>query len=183
MEAYTQPFPGESDLTFEYFTAYRDMGPTRTLRALEKIEIAGRTRGLRQIGKWSSEFEWQTRVEAFDVNVARAASIKTVENRANALQAFITRDMGLALIIQDAFIKWCQNLESKTPDDYSEWVNLYSDIREWIFNHTDLSDKESTSGTTASELIEALTQQTGGLVALPPADENGKEKEKETQTA
>jgi hypothetical protein len=55
----------EPSQAFQAFTLYRDMGAARTLKAIcEKLD---RPDGyLRQIEKWSSEFEWVIRARSYD---------------------------------------------------------------------------------------------------------------------
>ena len=143
MEPYQTPFPGETPLAFSYFTAYRDMGPTRSLRALESIEINGKKRGLRQIGRWSSEYAWQVRVEAFDTDIIEAASTAAVEKRIKEVQDFIDADISIASSIQEDFQAWRESDSEKDPGMYLKWTKVYDSARNWIMDHQQSeSDKE-----------------------------------------
>jgi len=56
--------PGESSRAYAHFCLYRDMGVSRSLRTLEKVD--GCTSGYRQLGRWSSRWRWVERCEAYD---------------------------------------------------------------------------------------------------------------------
>ena len=52
----------ESAKAFEAFTAYRDIGPDRSARAV--WEKCGKSRGL--IERWCAQYRWKDRAEAYD---------------------------------------------------------------------------------------------------------------------
>lgn len=135
MEVYQIPFPDETPLAFSYFTAYRDMGPTRSLRALETVEIQGKKRGLRQIGRWSSAFAWQVRVEAFDADVIETAETQAVEKRIKEVQDFIDTDILIVSAIQKDFRAWIESDSEKDPGAYLKWTKIYEMTQKWIVNH------------------------------------------------
>ena len=93
--------PGESTLAFAYFEIYRDAGNQRSLRALCDRDVKGKKRHLSQIGKWSSRFHWQTRVEAFEAQVAHDAFLKLTQQRREEITEFIANDMSIALELQN----------------------------------------------------------------------------------
>ncbi len=72
---YDRRLAGETALAFEYFELYRDM-PDRTLRKLSLIQVRGKTRHLKTIGRWSTNFRWQERVKSFDDEKNRRAAQK-----------------------------------------------------------------------------------------------------------
>ncbi len=155
METYDAPFPGESQLIFSYFVAYRDMGPDRTLRALEVLEIKGRTRQLRQIGQWSSEFKWQVRTAAYDADVARAVAHQQREKQVEAVSSFITKDIEIATILQKDFLAWLSDPTEKPIEERAKWVSAYTKVREWIYDASLLYD----DGNSDSDMSSEVTQQ------------------------
>lgn len=60
--------PGETARAWAAFCAYRDMGPTRSLRTLETSGHKASTK-LAQLGKWSRTFDWTDRAAAWDQHV------------------------------------------------------------------------------------------------------------------
>ena len=98
---FESPILGESALAYTYFEMYRDAGPERNLRMLCDSEIGGKKRSVAQIGRWSSQFHWQTRVEAYDAHVAHAAFAKLAQQRRDEITKFIDNDMSIALDLQD----------------------------------------------------------------------------------
>lgn len=142
METYDAPFPGESQLVFSYFVAYRDMGPGRTLRALEVLEIKGRTRQLRQIGQWSSKYEWQVRTAAYDTDIARAVAHQQREEQVEAISTFIRKDIEIATILQKDLFEWLSDPTEKSIEERVKWVSAYTKVREWIYDASLLSDSD-----------------------------------------
>jgi hypothetical protein len=68
--------PGESAKAFQAFATYRDLGAERSLERVGK-EL-GKTR--QALDGWSTRFDWQARVRAFDEYVASRAADKAVES-------------------------------------------------------------------------------------------------------
>ncbi|MYF98785.1 hypothetical protein F4212_06560 [Candidatus Poribacteria bacterium] len=155
MNTYQTPFPGETPLAFDYFIAYRDMGPTRSLRALESIEIKGKKRGLRQIGRWSSEHVWQVRVEAYDADVIEAAATQAVEKRIKEVQDFIEDDISIASSIKKHFQARIQADPEMDPATYLKWMKVYDLARSWFMDHQ--SFESDTELGKPEGLVELLT--------------------------
>ncbi len=65
--------PRESPLACRYFELYRDARGKRFLCSISGHTVDGKKRSLSQIGKWSSKFSWQERVEAFNAKNAQLA--------------------------------------------------------------------------------------------------------------
>lgn len=105
--------PGESPLAFRYFELYRDAGEQRSLRALCDCEINGKKRPLSQIGKWSSRFHWQARVEAFAAEISHAAFQELARQRSEEVTTFIANDLSIALELQ----KLCKTKLKKLATD------------------------------------------------------------------
>ena len=143
---FESPIPGESDLAYTYFEMYRDAGPERNLRMLCDSEIGGKTRSLAQIGRWSSQFHWQTRVEAYDAHVAHAAFAKLAQQRRDEITKFIDNDMSIAIDLQDLCVTRLKKLIKDGEDaDCKELRQLaltYRGSRLWLMELTGiLSDR------------------------------------------
>ena len=143
---FESPIPGESALAYAYFEMYRDAGPERNLRNLCEIEISGKKRSIAQIGRWSSQFHWQTRVEAYDAHVAHAAFAKLAQQRRDEITKFIDNDMSIALDLQNLCVTRLKKLTKDGEDaDCKELRQLaltYRESRLWLMELTGiLSDR------------------------------------------
>ena len=88
---------GESALAFKYFQAYRDTNPSdRSLRKLTQVEINGKKRDLKTIGRWASQFYWQERVKAFDAENTRRAAEQVAARQQAEIEEFIEEDLQIA---------------------------------------------------------------------------------------
>ena len=88
---------GESALAFQYFEVYRDTNPSdRSLRKLTQVEINGKKRDLKTIGRWASQFYWQERVKAFDAENTRRAAEQVAARQQAEIEAFIEEDLQIA---------------------------------------------------------------------------------------
>lgn len=85
---YDSRVPGETALAFDNFELYRGM-PDRTLRKLTLIQVRGKTRHLKTIGRWSSNFRWKERVQAFDDEQNRRAAQELIARQQAEIEAFI----------------------------------------------------------------------------------------------
>ena len=137
---FESPLPGESALAFTYFEMYRDAGNDRTLRDLADCEVGGRKRSLAQIGRWSSQFHWQTRVYAFEAENAQAAFQKLTEQRREEITAFIANDMSIALGLQNLCTKRLKKLAADGEDadckDLRQLALAYRESRLWLMELT-----------------------------------------------
>ena len=73
--------PKESAPAYEAFSAYRDMGPERALRAV--AQQLGKSRAL--IERWSRNWGWQDRVRAYDDSIQRDAQAAAYKKAVEAL--------------------------------------------------------------------------------------------------
>ncbi len=71
----------ESAQAFEAFVMYRDLGPSRGMAAVGS-ELG---KSIPLLERWSSRHEWVSRAAAYDTEVARRASARTIESDADAL--------------------------------------------------------------------------------------------------
>ncbi len=132
--------PGESSIAFAYFEIYRDAGNRRSLRALCDYEVEGKKRHLSQIGRWSSRYQWQTRVEAFEAQVAHDAYLELTEQRREEITTFIANDMSIALELQKLCKSRLRKLAAETENtDCRELRQLalaYRESRLWLMELT-----------------------------------------------
>ena len=139
--------PGESALSFAYFEIYRDAGNQRSLRALCECEVYGKKRPLSQIGKWSSRFHWQTRVQAFEAEIAHTAFLKLTDQRREEITAFVANDMTIALELQKLCKIRLRKLAADTDNtDCRELRQLalaYRESRLWLMELTGIVESDS----------------------------------------
>jgi hypothetical protein len=139
--------PGETALAFAYFEIYRDAGNQRSLRALCECEVNGKKRPLSQIGKWSSRFHWQTRVQAFEAEIAHTAFLKLTEQRREEITAFVANDMTIALELQKLCKIRLRKLAADTDNtDCRELRQLalaYRESRLWLMELTGIVESDS----------------------------------------
>ena len=128
--------PRESALAYKYFELYRDAGQQRSLRSLCEHTVEGKKRLLSQIGRWSSQFSWQERVEAFDAKNAQLAFQRLSAQRKEEITTFISEDLAIALQVQNLCKKRLQELtDSGTQIDCRELRQLalaYRESRIWL---------------------------------------------------
>ena len=136
--------PGETTLAFTYFEIYRDAGSGR---ALCNREVRGKKRHLSQIRKWSSRFHWQTRVEAFEAEIAHTAFLKLTEQRREEITAFIANDMTIAIELQKLCMIRLRKLAADTDNtDCRELRQLalaYRESRLWLMELTGIVESDS----------------------------------------
>ena len=144
---FESPLPGESALAFAYFEMYRDAGVERTLRELSNREVLGKKRSLAQIGRWSSQFHWQTRVYAFEAENTHAAFQRLTEQRRQEITTFIANDMSIALELQNLCITRLKKLSADGEDadckDLRQLALAYRESRLWLMELTGIISGDS----------------------------------------
>ena len=150
---FESPLPRESALAFTYFEMYRDAGNDRTLRELTNCEVGGKKRSLAQIGRWSSQFHWQTRVYAFEAESAHTEFQRLTEQRREEITTFIANDMSIAQELQNLCIKRLKKLAANGEDtdckDLRQLALAYRESRLWLMELTgilsgDMDDETKT---------------------------------------
>ena len=128
--------PGESALAYKYFELYRDAGENRNLRSLCDHTVDGKKRLVSQFGRWSSQFSWQERVEAFDAKNAQLEFQRLSAQRKEEIMAFVSEDLAIALQVQNLCKKRLQELtDSDLQIDCRELRQLalaYRESRIWL---------------------------------------------------
>ena len=145
---YNGRLAGESALAFEYFELYRDM-PDRTLRKLTLIPVRGKTRHLKTIGRWSSNFRWKERVRAFEDEKYRRVAQETAERQQAEIEAFIEADLQIARDIQEMTRQHLAHVKEKQTRDAAEMRKvalMYNVSRIWLMELIGII-KENDNGT------------------------------------
>lgn len=129
------PLENESALAFACFCVYRDMGTDRSLRAASEQKVNGKTRSPAQLGKWSSQFDWIARVQAWDTYVAQLAAVKMAEDEARELEDFIKSDMEFAKLVRETCKSGIERMRKEQTIDSKELRNFttaYGEARGWL---------------------------------------------------
>nr|UVN00436.1 MAG: protein of unknown function DUF1804 [Bacteriophage sp.] len=113
---------GESAQAYEAFVTYRDMGSDRSIRAVGQRLDKSRT----QIGKWSSAWNWQERVRAYDNELEKEARAKAIKDR----KAMTERHIGIAMQLQKKALEALSSLsvEDMSPKDIKEYIKMATDL-------------------------------------------------------
>ena len=133
------PVEGETDIQWEYFQVYRDMGPERKKAALTTIEVEGKTRDAGQIGRWAKKLQWEFRAHAYDMANTQKAHEEVVLKREGDLAEFIDEDIDFARKMQrigskmaDLMEKAIDDGETVDPGAYRTIAWGYREARTWV---------------------------------------------------
>ena len=137
---------GESALAFSYFIAYRDMSPIkRGLRRLTELEINGKKRDLKTIGRWSTLFRWQARVKSFDKENRRQAVTAIAHKRQAEIEAFIEADLAISTDFQALIQERLTELkQSKGIRELRQLALAYRESRLWLMDLINIVDDPPT---------------------------------------
>lgn len=94
----------ESSKAYAHFCLYRDMGLSRSLRAVENVD--GCTSGYRQLGRWSSKWRWVERCQDYDDHLQRQDRLRQEKERKDML----TRHGKIAVLGQNLVVKGIEKL-------------------------------------------------------------------------
>lgn len=131
---------GESAQAFEAFATYRDMGSDRSIRAVGQRLDKSRT----QIGKWSSAWNWQERVRAYDNDLEKQARDKAVKDR----KAMVDRQIKIAMQVQKKALEALEQLsvEDMSPKDIKEYIKMATELERLNRNLEEQNAKTTESG-------------------------------------
>ena len=144
----------ETPLAFQYFELYRDTNPSdRSLRKLTQVEINGKKRDLKTIGRWASRFQWQERVKPFDAENTRRAAEQTAARQQAEIEAFIEEDLQIArdfqVLVKEqlAQIKTTvndptNNHQKPTIQQLRQLALAYKEARLWLMELSGLMNEE-----------------------------------------
>lgn len=78
MRSYEIPYKSkhkrESEIAWQHFQVYRDLGPSRVLRGIEKLSPDGKKRTVPVVFRWSTEYNWLERCKEFDADNRKDAA-------------------------------------------------------------------------------------------------------------
>ena len=98
---------GESSKAYAHFCLYRDMGVSRSLRTLEKAD--GCTSDYRQLGRWSSKWQWVERSRRYDDYLEAHERLRQEKERRDMRK----RHAQIALLGQNIAVKALESLLQK----------------------------------------------------------------------
>lgn len=133
---------GESAQAYEAFTTYRDMGAERSQQAVSKKLSKSR----QLIGRWSSAWNWQERVRAYDNELEKEARAKAVKDR----KAMTERHIGIAMQVQKKALEALASLsvEDMSPKDIKEYIKMATDLERLNRTFGEESGRENGNGPT-----------------------------------
>ncbi len=131
---FDERIPGETALAFQYFEVYRDSSPSdRSLRKLTKVEINGKKRNLKTISRWSSQFQWQKRAQAFDAENTRCAAQQVAVRQQSEIEAFISKDLEIGSAFQKFISEHLAEIEQKPNiQELCQLALAYKETRLWM---------------------------------------------------
>lgn len=109
---------GEGPEAFEAFSVYRDMGPTRSIRAA--CRHIGKARSL--LGEWSVKWSWAIRATAYDVDVAKRSALEQKDAAEKARKKHAT----IGSLLQQKALQALQDLDAGRlkPSDLIRMMEL-----------------------------------------------------------
>ena len=108
---------GESAQAFEAFSAYLELGPDRSIRAVgQKLD-----KSRQQIGKWSSRWRWQERIRAYDNELLR----QEFETEKKAAKEMRERQISLSVLLQKKAFDALKALDTSelTPQEILRFIS------------------------------------------------------------
>lgn len=131
---FDERMPGESALAFQYFEVYRDSNPSdRSLRKLTRVEINGKKRTLKSISRWSSQFQWQKRVQAFDAENMRRVAQQVAARQQAEIEGFISKDLEIGSAFQQFTSEHLAEIEQKPNiQELCQLALAYKETRLWM---------------------------------------------------
>ena len=129
------PIDGESPRAFECFQAYLKMPTPRSIEKLCQANINGKKSVSRTLYRYSSDYHWVERAEAFDKKQAQEAFDQLVQKRQEEVNAFTDIDFEYAQQIQGLVGQKLVALQKADEVDWNELrrvVMVYRETRVWI---------------------------------------------------
>lgn len=118
--------PNESDKAYRAYKAYRALAPpVRTLRRLAEINSAFK---MGSLGRWSTLYDWQKRVDAWDKAVHRHLVLAASEQLNKDIQEYLQEELELATQMREK-IK-IDFEQGKNAGDRYKAVQAYMLVRE-----------------------------------------------------
>ncbi|MBQ5659309.1 MAG: hypothetical protein IIV02_07305 [Peptococcaceae bacterium] len=157
--------PDESDVAFEAFCVYRDMGTERSLRSVaEKLNKSSQL-----MGRWSGKFSWVDRVSAWEDEQDRILCQEQIKD----IKKMRQRHADLAM---EMLAKALEGIQYLHPEE----LNAVS-ISRLVEVASKLEQKSRGDTTDAVEMREAEEKQPSPVMFYMPS--NGRNPELEANTA
>lgn len=140
---------GEGEKAYEAFVLYRDMGPKRSIRAVG--QELGKSRAL--IERWSSQWDWQERVRAYENELDKEARAKALKDR----KAMTKRHIGISMQLQRKALEALNKLqvEAMSPKDIREFIKMATDLERLNRTFEEESGKDKAADT--ASLADTIT--------------------------
>ena len=148
---------GETSLAFTYYGLYRDLpAAERSLRVLADQEVNGKKRSVGMLGRWSTKYNWQSRVQLYDAQAAYDAYLDQAKRRQAEITQFIDEDMNIAIKFQRLCKSSLEELEQSGKKRDCKMLRqialAYKESREWLKELAGiLQDEEVEDGEEAEE--------------------------------
>jgi len=114
---------GESSKAYSHFCLYRDMGPDRSLRAMENVD--GCTSLYRQLGRGSSKWRWVERCQKYDDHLEYQDRLRHEKERRQMRE----RHAKISVLGQNILVKEMEALLAKAQNGHSQMTP--SDVPRW----------------------------------------------------
>jgi hypothetical protein len=150
----------ETPLAFTYYELYRDLpAAERSLRVLADQEVNGKKRSVGMLGRWSTKYNWQSRVQLYDAQAAHDAYLDQAKRRQAEITQFIDEDMNIAIKFQRLCKSSLEELEQSGKKRDCKMLRqialAYKESREWLKELAGiLQDEEVEDGEEAEETEE-----------------------------
>ena len=126
---------GENQRAFECFQAYLDMPTPRSVEKLCQANVNGKKSAPRTLYRYSSDYHWVERAEAFDKKQAQEALNQLIQKRQEEVNAFTDTDFEHAQQIQCLVGQKLASLQKADEVDWKELrrvVMVYRETRVWM---------------------------------------------------
>lgn len=114
--------PGESHQAFAAFSVYRDLGSCRKVPIV--AQECGKSTNL--LYRWSSQWNWQQRAEAYDESIAEEARKQLIQQRADAVE----QNLKISKALKGKALKALKELQEEklSPRDIKDFLRLATDL-------------------------------------------------------
>lgn len=165
--------PDESAKVYAAFRQYLELGPSeRSLDKAYQTYISAKSRGHQKGTKkkapgrwkrWSVDYEWTDRVQAYDAHQQRQAMIRTANRRQKDIEAFINADFLISQGVQRIISKKIVAMMNQEPTEVNaselrQVVLAYDGARGWLVELIGLFDDETNPISQLAVSDEALAQ-------------------------
>lgn len=94
----------ERQIEYVAFCMYRDMELPRDIRGIRQQPVSGKIYSERTWFRWNAKNDWQTRITAWDAEVALKIKTQQIKRRHKDIEEFVTQDFAIGKLSQ-LFVK------------------------------------------------------------------------------